>query len=221
MPGLPGDKKIYGFNSKRIAEKLVEIADTSASRPLGRFGLVLPPHKVRGARCYVCEATETIPGAARQIGDDLLFPKIPGSGTAKILNRSYTDGNHPLVDWGFADTTSEVIVNNLLSRPYVSGSVFLTVEDMDGDIWIVGSDSNRRKGVVTESGGIDTTTNHGEVTLYIAGAVTSPAVTVDAYINWMNRNSSSVRQPVGEGAECVVEYWPDEDKWFVQQADCL
>lgn len=69
----------------------------------------------------------------------------------------------------------------------------------------------RRKGVVTQSGGI-TVGGSGTVTIYLAGVSTSWTVT--AHLNWM------ATEDISENKKVIVEYFPDEAKWVVTNAEC-
>lgn len=79
--------------------------------------------------------------------------------------------------------------------------------------WYIIPDNHlmRRKGVVTQSGGISAG-GSGTVTIYLNGSSTSWTVT--AYLNWMASES------VNQNAEVLIEYFPDEAKWVITNAEC-
>lgn len=79
--------------------------------------------------------------------------------------------------------------------------------------WYIIPDNHmvRRKGVVTQSGGI-AVGGSGTVTIYLAGASTSWTVT--AYLNWM------ASEGVNENSKVLIEYFPDEAKWVITNAEC-
>lgn len=69
-----------------------------------------------------------------------------------------------------------------------------------------------RKGVVTESGGI-AADGSGEVTIYLNGSSTSWTVT--AHLNWMHGGVA-----VAQNTKVRIEYYPDEGKWVITNAEC-
>ena len=138
----------------------------------------------------------------------------PVGGIVWLLERTDTGLDYYL----YLNQKIEEYVFNPYPRQFKSPDRFMVSSDMDGDLYIIGYENVRLKGVVTEQGGIDPT-GSGEVTIYRNGTPTS--YTVTAYVNWMNKNSAGVRQGVGEDAEVIVEYWEDENKWFIVAADCI
>lgn len=70
----------------------------------------------------------------------------------------------------------------------------------------------RYKAIVTEAGGI-AAGGSGEVTIYLAQAVTTWKPT--AWLNWMDGG-----QPVDEDAQVIVEFFPDENRFVIVGAEC-
>lgn len=125
-------KTIYGFLSKRIAEKAAAMARDSSPKIPPTKGVGLPKHIIAQTPGFVCEAKTVITAA------DKCRVDFAGTGICYLLQRSLFQEGNPLVYWTDEfGRKIEVRVFNIEQFEYPAKSRFLTTQMKDGDLWVI------------------------------------------------------------------------------------
>lgn len=124
------------------------------------------------------------------------------------------DVNHVQHKFADVDTASNVLQSHWHGRAEILWTSTATTGEQDAIVRLGQMFRGPIKAAITEAGGI-TSGGSGEVTIYHAGVAASPAATETAYLNWMSGGAAGE-----EDAECLIEWFPDEQKYVIVALEC-
>lgn len=124
------------------------------------------------------------------------------------------DINHVQHQWADIDSGSTVLQSHWHGRAEILWRETATTGEQLCLVRLGQMHRGPIKAAITEAGGI-TSGGSGEVTIYHAGVAASPAATETAHLNWMSGGAAGE-----EDAECLIEWFPDEQKYVIVALEC-